>query len=114
MTAATKQAFEAEMQRQRSQVGRWMAAAILILSVLDWALTKVALEHGGTEVNPLMAWMFEQGAGAPLAIKVLLPLGIWWAAYKSGYPRIVLGILGFLLFLSTAVIINNVLAIAAL
>ena len=71
---------------------RWFAgilALILLLGVLDWALTYYALSSlGATEANPFMRAAYESGPGAALALKVgslgAVIAGMWWLRrYRS-------------------------------
>jgi hypothetical protein len=71
---------------------RWFAgvlAMILLLGILDWALSYYALGSlGAAEANPLMRAAFESGPGAALALKVVslgaVAAGMWWLRrYRS-------------------------------
>lgn len=113
MATSLQQEFDEVERCKRADLGRWMAAAILLLNVLDWSLTNLALRDGlAEEMNPIGVALFEIGPGAALAVKVILPLLLWGAAAKAGYSRPVIWILGIILFIYNLVIINNVLAIA--
>ncbi len=48
-----------------------LAAAVLVLNVLDAFLTVVYLSYGGAEANPIAAWLLECGVGWFLAAKTL-------------------------------------------
>jgi len=48
-----------------------LVAGVLVLSVLDMVFTIFHLNHGGTEANPVMAWMLDMG-GQPLFMAVKL------------------------------------------
>jgi hypothetical protein len=48
-----------------------LAAAVLVLNVLDAFLTVVYLSYGGAEANPVAAWLLECGVGWFLAAKSL-------------------------------------------
>lgn len=48
-----------------------LAAAVLVLNVLDAFLTVVYLSYGGAEANPIAAWLLECGVGWFLAAKSL-------------------------------------------
>ncbi len=52
-----------------------LAIGILILSILDMVFTVMHLNAGGTEANPVMAWMLSAG-GQPLfmAVKIVSTL----------------------------------------
>lgn len=51
--------------------GEWgLAAAILALSCADLWLTLRHLARGGSEANPLMAWLLELGVGAFGFVKI--------------------------------------------
>lgn len=53
-------------------VSRWlMAAALLGLNLLDVLVTKWILQHGGTEMNPVMRPLIHDTA-APLVVKLLV------------------------------------------
>jgi hypothetical protein len=71
---------------------RWFAsilALIMLLGILDWALTYYALSSlGAAEANPFMRIAFETGPGAALALKVAslgaVIAGMWWLRrYRS-------------------------------
>jgi hypothetical protein len=71
---------------------RWFAsilALIMLLGILDWALTYYALSSlGAAEANPFMRVAFETGPGAALALKVIslgaVIAGMWWLRrYRS-------------------------------
>lgn len=49
----------------------FLVLGVLVLSVLDMVFTIVHLNFGGTEANPVMAWMLDLG-GQPLFIGVKL------------------------------------------
>jgi hypothetical protein len=57
-----------------------LVAGVLVLSVLDMVFTLVHLNAGGTEANPVMAWVLEWGGHAGFrAVKLLatfLGLGV--------------------------------------
>ena len=48
-----------------------LVASVLVLSVLDMVFTIFHLNYGGTEANPVMAWMLDLG-GQPLFMAVKL------------------------------------------
>jgi hypothetical protein len=52
--------------------GQWLRSviAIVVLILLDGALTLHILANGGTEVNPVMDWFYGQGWGWFLGVKV--------------------------------------------
>jgi hypothetical protein len=53
----------------------WTAAcALLVLCVADLLLTLDALNHGGSEANPLMGWALQQGVPVFVALKLGLTL----------------------------------------
>jgi hypothetical protein len=67
------------MEKNRSEKGIVIASlALLILSLLDGALTLRGLKLGAIEeVNPVMLWLIEKSPIAFMASKVLLPVMLW-------------------------------------
>ena len=59
--------FARQVSRRRLQ----LAAAILVLNLLDVVTTKGVLNRGGVEANPLMAELMT-GTAAPLGLKALV------------------------------------------
>ncbi len=49
----------------------WLAAGIVVLNLLDVALTRAVLDAGGVEANPLMAGLMG-GLAAPLGLKAVI------------------------------------------
>ena len=50
--------------------------AVLLLNILDALFTMLWLQRGGTEANPIMAWLLEIGNSAFLVQKCLI-VGLW-------------------------------------
>lgn len=59
--------IERQVSRRRLQ----LAAAILVLNLVDVVTTKAVLGRGGVEANPIMADLMT-GTAAPLALKALV------------------------------------------
>lgn len=49
----------------------WLAGAIVVLNLVDVALTKAVLHHGGVEANPLMHSLMS-GLAAPVGLKMVV------------------------------------------
>lgn len=83
---------------------RWLVfPALIAVSVLDAATTLVALNTGGSEVNPLAAALVPM---PPLfiAVKLVLPVGAWLLWERS--RRAVWWPVGPLMIVSVAVLWN--------
>lgn len=48
----------------------WVVLAIVAMILLDGAFTLHILSRGGTEVNPIMNWVYWRGAGWFMGVKV--------------------------------------------
>lgn len=49
----------------------WLAAAVVVLNVVDVVLTRAVLHHGGVEANPVMQGLMG-GFAAPLGLKMVV------------------------------------------
>jgi Domain of unknown function (DUF5658) len=66
-------------------VARWvMAAALLSLNLLDVVTTKLILQAGGSEANPVMAPLVDHPYGA-YALKLSMAVGVGFLLLKA--PR---------------------------
>ena len=84
------------------------AVAILVLNVLDFVTTRLALERGAVEANPYMEPFVDQ-APAFFVVKVLFPGFVaWWLWRRRGEATTVLVTAVWLLvaFYAVVVIVN--------
>jgi hypothetical protein len=88
--------------------------AILLLAVLDLVLTLVHLGRGGTEGNPIMAWMLEVG-GEGLFVAAKLGVTIAGLAFLLLHVRFrrVLGFLALALAMYVGVLGMHVIALSS-
>ena len=85
------------------------AVAILVLNVLDFVTTSLALQRGAVEANPYMEPFVDQPP-AFFAVKVLFPAIVaWWLWRRRGEATAVLVAAVWLLvaFYTVVVIVNS-------
>lgn len=89
MVTSLQQEIEAVAKLRRAGVGTYLAAVLLVLNVLDWALTDIAIRTYGTgvELNPIMEYLFGIGPGAALLPKVVFPIALGLVARAAGWPK---------------------------
>ena len=64
------------------------ATAVMLMCVVDALFTAYHVQVGGEEINPVMNWVLQQGAGAFVCVKLaitglcLVPLAGWYERYR--------------------------------
>lgn len=75
--------------RDRPHIVAAVLTAVLLLNLADYLLTLRALDRGATEVNPIMAVLFDVGPAVAGSVKLLLTLGVVLVIWQMrGYRRI--------------------------
>jgi hypothetical protein len=62
--------------RDRPHIVAAVLTVVLLLNLADYLLTLRALDRGATEVNPIMAVLFDIGPAVAGSVKLLLALGV--------------------------------------
>lgn len=60
----------ARTMRRAARFLTWLLAGFAALQVLDLTSTLLLMSIGGTEVNPVSAWLLQQGVGTFVAVKL--------------------------------------------
>jgi hypothetical protein len=90
------------------QTKLWLWASWAILNLFDLTTTVVALKHGGTEANPVMAWIIHQSLWYFVLFKFLIIIPMYYSAKNpkiKGWTLVVLNIAYGL------IVLNNLLAL---
>lgn len=87
-----------------------LAGLLLVLNVADVLTTRVLLDMGGLEANPLSAWLIEMGMLAP--VKVLVVGFIAVAAQACSVRHRFSVAMGVAAFIYTGVVASNLVQIA--
>lgn len=85
------------------------AAAILLLNVLDFVTTRLALQHGAVEANPYVE-PFVDDLPVFFAVKILFPAFVaWWLWRKraEATPVLVAAVWLLVAFYTVVVVVNS-------